>query len=366
MSDLVPTIDENTVVFLFSSSAHFVGSAEATQCKVHHCWPSFNAKDRKLKFQQGPLYRCDFALSVKFPAKERTGGFAIIETYEWLGDRVAPLLSCVYGKLIEYRGQLQSAGHLTLPNLETSINPSFEEPPFNSKPRTATKTELNFKNLNHLLEKILFEESEEKQMLINAGMFYQLALENWVNRPALAYSSLISSLEAVLPLRDYTNKELFDDRRIKDFELIQSLPDGDKIVNRFKGSLYSIRRKLGIFVTDKLPETFFEEPECKHDNGLLKKENLGKAMKAAYDLRSKFLHTGNSIGYWPLEQTSDGLEVPMRGAVIHDRAVEKLVNNTVTLTGLERITSTILNVLCHEYLVGPIQVEDCDGEASDN
>jgi hypothetical protein len=76
-----------------------------------------------------------------------------------------------------------------------------------------------------------------------------------------------------------------------------------------------------------------------HDyyHGLLEAGTYRKALGAAYDLRSKHLHTGKPFGLWVSPDTTR-YETQFAQPVTGDKDFDKVLANAPTFLGLERIT----------------------------
>ncbi len=317
---------------------------DAYQLRV--AFPSFQNSHRKDYLGAHP-HRCfHFALSIRVPKHESTGNFQVVETYSWMPEQVSMLLTGFYGKLIRSHGHIQQGYHIAVPDLAVPPQPDFNAPPFNDQPRKPNGPGLNLQKAQNLIEAYLFSTPDDSVLpkLLSACTFYHLALENWSGRSVLAYTSLVSSVEALLELRTYEESELFDEQRLRDFKAIEeSVPDGEKIVRRLKGSLYSIRRMFAQFLIERLPDNHFSERECPEFMALTK-ERLNQAAKAAYDIRSRFVHTGDPTALGFLSFNHQNTEIQLGEPVIADAELKKLISRSPTLAGLERIVATLLRV----------------------
>jgi hypothetical protein len=66
-------------------------------------------------------------------------------------------------------------------------------------------------------------------------------------------------------------------------------------------------------------------------------------VKAAYDLRSRFMHSGRSQGGWVNAMKHAGAEIVIGDPVIKDPELKKLVVDSLTLCGLERVVQYCLH-----------------------
>jgi hypothetical protein len=137
-------------------------------------------------------------------------------------------------------------------------------------------------------------------------------------------------------------------------------PDGEKLMNYIKARLFQVKRKFVAFVNHYLPDTYFVQPETELGWGVPKgRDDLIRRMKNVYDLRSIVLHTGNRSGLWFLEHDHQRSEIGGGSPILGDKKLEKMLSGGLTLTGLERVTATLLRAVINEWL-GPIPpTEDC-------
>jgi hypothetical protein len=356
-----PICEEDIHRFLFSSSAHFVGEMVHPAYHLSVAFPSFQSNHRLASFRPSPTPASFFSLSIRVPVEPPKGNFQIIETYSWMPEQVAVLFTAFYGKLIRSHGHIQKGYNVMVPDIVVPHNEAFANPPFSDAPRKPAGSELNVKNAAELLEAYLFSTPEDGVLpkLLSACTFYHLALENWSTRPILSYTFLVSSVEAILELLKYADVDIFDEQRLKDFESIRtSTPDGAKIVSRIKSSLYSVKKKFVKLVETRLPASFFDEREC--DEGFcMKPESLKAALQAAYDIRSKYLHTGTTMGFVHLTHFYQNAEIVIGEPVIPDKEIKKLLIRAPSLAGLERIVATLLRSELGSW------IKDCQNRSSE-
>jgi len=365
---LPPVCEEDIHRFLFSSSAHFVGGTVNPAFHLTVAFPSFQSSHRMAYGNPSPTRLSFFSLSIRVPVEEPEGNFQVIETYSWMPERVCVLLAAFFGKFIRTHGHIQKGYSIMVPDIVVPHIPSFGTPPFNDKPRKPDGHELNLKEAKELVEGYLFADDQDTVLpkILSASTFYHLALENWSTNPIVAYISLVSSVEAILELADYCDSDLFDEQRLKDFSAISaSIPDGDKVVSRFKSSLFSVNRKFVRFIETRLPEKFFEDRECA-EMFFLKPEDLRRALKAAYEIRSKYLHTGDKMGFTHLIQPYENSEKVIGTPVLPDKDRVKLLARAPTLAGLERIVATLLRSEIGRWLEETRFPDSEEGSASEN
>lgn len=86
-----------------------------------------------------------------------------------------------------------------------------------------------------------------------------------------------------------------------------------------------------------IDESFFDNRECEESFYVIDSGSVYKRIKAAYDIRSRYLHAGKSIEYWLSILRHVGAETTPGRPVIDDADERKLIERTPTLIGLERM-----------------------------
>lgn len=269
--------------------------------------------------------------------------------YEWVGEETSALLGAFYGKLILNLGHVQAGRFLTVPSIQERPFHRYDKPPFNDRPRQPNGVEPNLTEAAGLVAKYVKVAGSDDQLplLVRAADLYRLALETYDDRPEMAFAMLISTLEAVTGLREFSDEELYDERLLHDLRLIEtSCADGPEIASRLRGRSYQVKRKVAALVSDVVPDTFFEQRETTLTWGFIKsRSELVERVRAAYDIRSRLLHTGNRSGLWYIEHDHQGEELGLGEPVMDDKELVRLLTRSVNLVGLERITSTVLRTM---------------------
>jgi hypothetical protein len=82
-----------------------------------------------------------------------------------------------------------------------------------------------------------------------------------------------------------------------------------------------------------------------------KRVDLRPRVLAAYDVRSRLLHTGDRTGIWALTHSSMGEETCLGTPVLNDEKLKKLITSSLSLVGLERVTSTVFRSAIRRHLL---------------
>jgi hypothetical protein len=339
--------------FLFSSPAHFAGECSGGDFWLTPAFPSFDRRGQEtMRIGSGPFRRSHFCFSVEVP--ERDPSVNTYPMYAWVGDEMSALLGAFYGKLVLNFGHMQAGRLVTVPSMEDRPIYRYDKPPFTDRARRPNGPELNLGHAEPLVAKYVKVAGSDAQLplLVRAADFYRLALETYGERPEIAFAMLISTLEVLTAIKTYSDEELYDEQLLDDLKLISTTcTDGPAIVTRLKGRLYQVKRRVAALVNHVVPDSFFQERETTMAWGFIVDRNeLVDRVRAAYDIRSRLLHTGNRSGLWYIEHDTEGEERGAGEPVLDDKELVKLLTRSVNLVGLERITSTVLRTLITDWV----------------
>lgn len=352
--------EENVFRFVFSSSAYFVGECDGEAFNLTFAFPSWS---RQSAFNQHTFEASHFVLSIR--TEKRNAASIHIPTYEWVGEELSALLCITFGKLIVNLGHIQSGFSLCVP-VETKppIGDRWRTP-FNGTPRKPNGPELNLTTAKGMIDCYIADRGDERLgYILRAAEFYRAALENFHKRAELSLTLFCSALEAVLPLRQYTERELFDENLLQMLTSIETLPNGRQISEAVKSRLFQIKRKVAALVTHYVPDSFFTERESEVEWGVIKdREDLLARIRRVYDLRSMVLHTGNREGLWFLEHDHGRSEIGLGAPSIDNKDLKKALAGGLTLTGLERVTWSVLRAALSEWIDGVTSAAGSQGMA---
>ena len=305
-----------------------------------------------MRIGSGPYRRSHFCLSVEVP--ERDPSANTYPMYAWVGEELSALIGAFYGKLVLNFGHMQAGRLVTVPSTDERPIYRYDKAPFTDQARRPNGPELNLSHAEPLVAKYVKVAGSDTQLplLVRAADFYRLALETYGERPEVAFAMLISTLEVLTAINTYSEEELYDEQLLDDLKLISAMcTDGPDIVSRLKGRLYQVKRRVAALVNHVVPDSFFQERETTMAWGFIVDRNeLVDRVRAAYDIRSRLLHTGNRSGLWYIEHDMQGEERGAGEPVMDDKDLVKLLTRSVNLVGLERITSTVLRTLINHWV----------------
>ncbi|MHB8068189.1 MAG: hypothetical protein ACYDIC_09845 [Desulfobaccales bacterium] len=345
--------DKTVTKLLLSSTSHFVGEYRSDKWLLTHAWPD-SVEQVHLGIYENPLSRNFYVLAFKHPEFNQES--VAVPKNRATGDEICTYLSILFGKRFENHGPIESHGLFHVPSLPSrgkTINPWL---PFNShRPRSDIDVALNFSEATRIAA--LWENGYEidsmfRDFLNAAGGFYARALRVAEEDPETAFLHFITCGEILSNFREYEDRDLLDTQMLSDLERIASDMDGgDKIANRVRKRLFQVRRKFVLTVTQLLSEAFYKGSESKESFCALKAEDIDQRVKAAYDLRSLYLHTGRSFGVWFAHTTRYIEEVQLGTPVIEDKKLKKIISDSPTLIGLERIMRFCLLSFIHRHAI---------------
>jgi hypothetical protein len=169
--------------------------------------------------------------------------------------------------------------------------------------------------------------------------------------PENAYLDLGAAGEVLAGYYCYSDFELFDDKFLVLLEKIRSgLPNGEKNAKTIKNSMYQVKRRFMLTLDDLVNDQFFAANESQIGWTVLHKDKKIKAIKAAYDLRSRYVHTGLRFGDWMTLYQGLNAEVMMAVPNIDDSDLRKLLVRAPMFHGLERMIRYALLRFAHQEL----------------
>jgi len=203
------------------------------------------------------------------------------------------------------------------------------------------------------IEPLLRPGPDERFMtfLQTAGRFYLQALQNFEERPDVAYLNLITAGEVLSNYYSYDKDELLDEQAKKILHKIATASDnGPELAKQIKGRLFQVKRRFLRTLENLLTDPFFAESEAKQDFLRLKKEDIQDRLSAAYDLRSQHVHSGLPFGKWISRMlVGDACEVQVGTPVVGDKSFEKVLARAPTYFGLERVIRYCLLRFIHTH-----------------
>jgi hypothetical protein len=286
-----------------------------------------------------PISRSAFVLVFATEPYEKKAGVAV-PNYEPTGDFVCSLLGLLYGKRFDAHGSLEMSGMFGLPDL-TEFS-EFCDPvlPFNShKPRADIGIPLSLMEVRRiapLLEGTPHDEARAA-VLFGARRFYLRALQAAEIDPEVAYLHLITAGEILSNAHEVRQIDLIDDEARLVLDRIQNeLQGGARVANFVRGRLRQIKRRFLRGICTFIDPGFFQRREAEHPFEALREDQFEACIAAAYDLRSRYVHTGVSFGGW-IQPRFGNAERQSGKPVVKDAEMAGILERAPTFLGLERI-----------------------------
>lgn len=282
-------------------------------------------------------------LEVAVETPEYDGKSIVIPDYTYISDNFCIALSVLFGKRFDSHGLLQQHGRGYVPVVD-GVNAIYNKKLcFNSlEPRSNYGVSLDLSNFKKI-QKVVFEQEESlrsaQETFFYAGRFYVQSLRQVEESPEIAFLSLITVGEILSSHFKYSIEDLIDENtKILLRELRQAEGFGQKIAQKVEAKLYGISEAFCKYLLECLDESFFEKPEAKNSEEQLKNIDIKQRLKAAYNIRSQFVHTGKFQFNWMSANYLNNNEEIIHGSpVIGNKDTEKMIKRSPTFIGMERI-----------------------------
>lgn len=326
---------------LLSTTSRLLGEFASKDMLIAHAWAGFGSQAEANRYEQGPASRSTYVFAFQTPPEEQQGVRALPD-YAPTADAVCNALSLLFGKRFDNHGLFEGTGQFLLPDFRQLGTLCIGSLPHNShQPRTDYSVPLNLVEVHRLAA--LFAEDAIAPLFHRtfhaSAKFYASALRITESDPEIAYLHLITALEILSGHSRYPKESLMDTgtRDLLD-QIRASCADGDRLARQVASKVLLIKRQLVRTVLDLVDPDFFSHPECPSALGALKQTDFETTISAAYDLRSHYVHTGSSFGYWVfLGASGPKFEVQVGRPVVEGKSFAKALAHAPTFIGLERI-----------------------------
>lgn len=350
-------IPDNFTSYIISSPSHFVDVFQTESFRIDHLWPDLSDRNAiEGMMTNASNYHYRFVVSIKSNEQqlEDTSNKSILQHYN--SERIASLASIWFGKSFQVLGAFLDQGMFFFPRSESYTPGYFKTvPSFSNVPRKDLQIDLNWSRFAAPFKLLtLSSKTDEEESFWNACRFYRNALNYFTVDPEVAFFLLISALECIGEVSKIPECELFDPQILSDFKSIESgAPDGQEIVNRLKGRLFQVRRRIKWIADRYLNQSFYDGSESQEEFCRLKAEDMPKAILDAYDLRSKYAHQGAIFGLLvePHVQLNNEKLFGDSSMLRANEVVGTLPKGSLTFLGLERLTRFIILAFCHNNIL---------------
>lgn len=341
--------DKSIHKFLVSTPSRFVGEFESPDLLITHAWRRFYSERDVLGLRPGPFCRNYYVIIFRIPPPENQAS----PDHRHIGDRLCASLGFLFGKRFDFHGVIESDGLFYAPDLSDLRSVDFSESgPYNHEPRKDLEISLNLSHFAKISR--LFLDATLAPTFLNvlfaAARFYHRSLQIFDLEPDVAYLDLITCGEILCNHTDYPDNTLYDSDVLDALGKLRAVPDGgEEAYGKLKGSLRQIRRRFTKTILDFLNDYFFTNTEAnehgklsKSDTNLFWKDGkeeitIERRVKAAYDLRSLYVHTGVdfSQAVLPIPSILNETQIGLRH--FDSDSMETAVLLSPTYLGMERI-----------------------------
>ncbi|GAB4184369.1 MAG: hypothetical protein Fur006_21920 [Coleofasciculaceae cyanobacterium] len=286
-----------------------------------------------------------YMLVLNIPENEEDSIF--IPDYSYVGDYISVALSVLYGKKFENHGMIEGSGFFWMPHYEDLIAfyPDRYYPVYSSFSRKDVNVNLELKECGSIVNFTIHGKDKKLfNYFFNADSFYLSSIKSIRFDLDKAYLDLITCGEILSSFYNYPEEELYShDQKLEQIlkRLVSyNVPDED--VSFIKNRLYQVKRKFVLTLNNLINESFFKNTESRVENARFTKENFEKNIKAAYDLRSRYVHVGFEFKDWlgvyaGNERNLSELQIPGLIPNVDDRELKKIIEQAPTYMGLERM-----------------------------
>lgn len=339
--------NERIQKILISSTCEIRGEYKCPFLLITNAWTPMSS----VRGMETPVSRHAYVVSVRTPFIRKAPGVVIPE-YSFIGDTICAYLSVLYGKRFDNHGSLENCGSFRMPDLTSYFQVCDHRLPFNSyKERKTIPIELIFSKVS-IIEKIIHDKCDDDKfarVFAISSKSYLQALQTAEQNIETAYLHLITACETMSSYFEYEKEELISTETLTYLRKISDqMEDGEAIVKQLKKQLFSIKRKFTRAICDLVSQDFFDNPESKRQSQIFKEKDFEKSVKAAYDVRSDFVHSGTPFGGWVrLHEEAVDLRAgkPYMPSRKEDtkkekkkkKSYSKTLQYTPTFTGMERI-----------------------------
>jgi len=329
---------DNTIQkILISTTSRLLGEYESDDLLITHAWPSEEICLGH-RLEENPVSRSSYIVAFRTVKTKKKDKF--IPDYSYVGGLICSFLAVLYGKRFDCHGLTEGSGFYNTPNLNAYSTICNHHLTINShQPRKCFFIPLNLVYVS-ILEKLLTDPSIDKAFLskFEAGCkFYLQALQNAEFEPEIAYLHLITSWEIISSFFSYKKEDLINENMLKNLdEIRQELKNGQKVANCVSSNLFSIKRRFVKSLLSSVDNDFFKNHETSGEYGFFQPNDFEKRIGAAYDLRSKYVHTGVSFGRWIKPKTRNE-DIQFGKPIVDDKEYAKILAKAPTFSGLERV-----------------------------
>ncbi len=324
---------------LVSSTSRLVGEYTKADLVIKHAWPLNQQSTVGMRLQETPISRFAYVLAFNTPPQKKEPG-AVVADYTHVGETICGYLSLLFGKRFDCHGTIEGNGLYRVPDLTAYNTICDPQLPFNSHTqRQCFPVVLNLEQFSSIDAVIGGPDVQDTlwKRLSAACKFYMRALQTAESNPEIAYLHLITSGEILSSFFNFSETERLDEETLKTLEIIRKeLSNGDRLAARLSDRLSAVKRSFVKSLTSLLDDDFFTTSESGEPFAQFRREDIETNIGAGYDLRSKYVHTGEPFGDW-IRPMPNKWDIQVGQPVVQSREFRKVLGRAPTFPGLERL-----------------------------
>ncbi|WP_041739921.1 HEPN domain-containing protein [Calothrix sp. PCC 6303] len=274
----------------------------------------------------------------------------VVPDHSHVGNLISIALSIFYGKRFDNHGVIESHGRFSMPLLN-EVAPAMQYYYFgsnNHQPRKNLGIELDLRNCKSIINFLTKKPNDQlKQTFFTAGKFYLSSLQSVDTDMERAFLDLVTCGEILSNYFQYSEDEIYDSRLKEMFERLAKIDANPKDIDLIRSRLYQVKARFNLTFKKLLNRNFFDRTESLDESTKLTSENIETCIKAVYDLRSRYVHTGIDFGHWLVPHRAFMNEIRLGIPVVDDKELRKILSRVPTYIGLERAVRFALLRLLH-------------------
>lgn len=335
---------------LISSPARLIAEYDKPDLLITHAFPSLDDSILQVtQREENPFSRYYYVCVFRIDPPEPAPG-VVVPDYSHVGNLISRALSVFYGKRFDNHGVIESHGRFSMPLLN-EVTPAMRYYYFgsnNHQPRKSLDIELDLSNCQPIIDFLTKKPNDRlKQTFFTAGKFYLSSLQSVDTDMEKAFLDLVTCGEILSNYFQYAEDEIYDYRLKEMFERLAKSGVNQKDIELVKSRLYQVKSRFNLTFRKLLNKHFFDKTESLQEFAKLTTENIESCIKAVYDLRSKYVHTGIDFGHWLVPHRAVMNEIQLGVPVVEDKELKKILSKVPTYIGLERAMRFALLRLLH-------------------
>jgi len=326
---------------LVSTTSRMVGEYDADGILVTHAWPDFYDQAAMSRMVTGLAPRSALVCVFETSPTDTEAGSPVPD-YSSTGFRICSYLSLLFGKRFDHHGMIEHSGFFHVPDLAQFAELSDRSLPHNSDaPRVDFGIPLDLTEVVRIRNLLTSQELDQRFLRIfqSACKFYLRSLQNAEHDPEVAYLHLVTAGEILSSWFEFQKEALLDDQTAGIVSRIRTASsDGPELADSVLTRLLQLKKRFVCTLLRLVDSEFFGRSEAFGRLPGFEAGTFPSVVAAAYDLRSRYVHTGIPFGTW-VSLRIGGLnnELQVGKPVVNDSDFGKMLAAAPTYIGLERI-----------------------------